>query len=387
MRALNIIFFTHYAEMYGANYSMLRLISELKDKNGINPVVIMPKRGSLVKKLREQGIPYLCIRFKGWMRKDNSKQPHFEEWLEMVCNNAMALKDIEIQLNTMGFIPDVIVSVTSMIDVGMLYARWKKKKHIWFIRECNEQYKFSNIYPKYISRLWWRQSDRIVCISRFALEEFRKTYGYIGNEIILYNGVDIVPHYERKWKEKGDIIKFCIVGLISENKGQYFVTKCFQELYRMGCKEFELYIIGGGSREEIRKIKEICKPVEFGEKIRVMGYREDVKEILSQMDVGITASYKEMFGRVTVEYMMAGMPVIASASGANEEIVEDGRTGFIYTIYDEQDFIQKAKGCIEHPENLWVLGERGRHKAIEQFSKGKNAEGFKNILYQVIECR
>ena len=381
MQTINVLFFTHYAQMYGANYSTLYLMSELKEKYHVNPFIIIPERGSLIKKLRERGIPYLCVNFKSWMHNNENIQPKVEAWLEMEITNREALRQIEGGLQERKFFPDVVVSASSMTNIGMQYALLKKRKHIWFIRECNEQYNFTNIYPDFIARWWWRQSDRIICISKFALNEFRNTYGRIGNEVVLYNGVDADREgIMRSPLQKSRDVRFCIVGLITENKGQYFVTKCFKKLYDNGYRNFELYIVGSGNNIEINKIRKLCRENDFGEKVTLSGYCPDVQKLLRDMDVGIMGSYKEMFGRTTVEYMMSGMPVIASASGANEEIVVDGKTGYIYEYDNEQDFIEKVKRCLDHPEYLGTLGENGMKRAQKYFTKEKNAKGFYRIL-------
>lgn len=382
MKMINVLFFTHYAEMYGANYSTLYLMTELKEKYNVNPFIIMPRRGPLITKLREREIPYLCINFKLWMCNSECTQPKIEAWLEMKGTNSDAIRKIEVELQKRKFCLDVVVSASSMMNIGMQYALLKKKKHIWFIRECNEQYKFSNIYPKYIARWWWKRSSKIICISRFGLNEFKNTYGRIGNEIVLYNGVD-TDIEERKpiLSQDSGNVRFCIVGLIAENKGQYFVVKGFEKIYNMGYANFELYIVGDGDITEIRKINHLLKNnCNFAAKVKLMGYCSDVKKLLRSMDVGIMASYKETFGRTTVEYMMSGMPVIASASGANEEIVLDGETGYIYEFNKETDFINKIKKCLEYPEKLSVLGKNGKVRAQKYFTKEENARGFYEIL-------
>ncbi len=384
MRTINVLFFSHYAEMYGANYSTLYLMSELNNKYQVKPFIIIPERGTFIKKLREKEIPYLCVNFELWMRNNGSSQRKLQTWLEMECINHEALRKIENQLQERNFVPDVVVSASSMMNIGMQYAVWKKKKHVWFIRECNEQYNFTNIYPACVARLWWRQSEKIICISKFALREFRRTYGRIGNEVVLYNGVDTdCKAPERNQLNKTSHIKFCIVGLVSENKGQYFITKCFKKIYDMGYINFELFIVGNGNSIEINRIRQLCKGNDFGKNVKLLGYCSNVQELLRDMDIGIMASYKEMFGRTTVEYMMSGMPVIASTSGANEEIVLDGKTGYIYEFNNERDFIEKIKCCLEFPENLNVLGENGKARAEEYFTKEKNARGFYKILQSI----
>ena len=75
----------------------------------------------------------------------------------------------------------------------------------------------------------------------------------------------------------------------------------------------------------------------------MLGYREDVCSLLHEYDCGVMCSRSEGFGRVTAEYMMAGLPVIASDTGANPELVNEGQTGLFYRWGDTSDLAKKIE--------------------------------------------
>ncbi len=62
------------------------------------------------------------------------------------------------------------------------------------------------------------------------------------------------------------------------------------------------------------------------------GHLKEVNPILNTMNLGLMCSRDEAFGRVTIKYMLNCLPVIASQSGANEELVKDGFNGTLYNL-------------------------------------------------------
>lgn len=77
-------------------------------------------------------------------------------------------------------------------------------------------------------------------------------------------------------------------------------------------------------------------------------YDENIREKLCEYDVGINCSFAEGFGRVTVEYMAAGLAVIASNRGANGEIINHLNNGLIYSKDIYNDLLHKIEELINN---------------------------------------
>lgn len=381
MKIKNILIFTHYGGLYGANLSILNLALILKQSYHMVPMLVMPENGGLNRILRKSKIHYMHLPYKRWMVSKEEK--NLRGCLSISYNNIKAVYDITKRLKEKNFIADLVVSGSSMVNLGILYATKTGKKHIWFIRECEDQYNFTNLYPKYITKMFFAKSSKTIFISKFALKEFRKKYGNLGNEAILYNGVERIREKKKQSSRMNKTFKFCITGVIHPNKGQVFVAEAFRKIYEQGYCNFELFIIGDGDKKELTRINEICRDNSFGNHVRMLGYCYNVNEILEDMDAGIMASYKEMFGRVTAEYMMAGLPVIASRSGANEEIVINGRTGLTYEYGNMEQLTECLLYCINHQNEVKEMGENGKKRAEKFFTKERNAKEFVKIISEI----
>jgi glycosyltransferase involved in cell wall biosynthesis len=79
----------------------------------------------------------------------------------------------------------------------------------------------------------------------------------------------------------------------------------------------------------------------------------------------------EPFGRVTVEAMKQGVPVVGAASGGTTEIIQDGVTGLLYRLGDAEDLAAKVEILHRDRELLGRMGEEARRWADSTFSLKK----------------
>ena len=103
--------------------------------------------------------------------------------------------------------------------------------------------------------------------------------------------------------------------------------------------------------------------------------------------MGLTCSRSEGFGRVTAEYMHAGLAVIASDTGANPELVENGINGFLYRNGDVVDLSKRIAFFMDNREEIKRCGERGLEIARTKFTATKNADAIYDLYESIIEQR
>jgi glycosyltransferase involved in cell wall biosynthesis len=84
-------------------------------------------------------------------------------------------------------------------------------------------------------------------------------------------------------------------------------------------------------------------------------------------DMLVLPSLNEGMGRVLVEAMAAGKPVVASRVGGIPDLVIHGKTGFLVPPADEKALADGIKKLLDDPEKAWEMGQQGR-KLCQQFS-------------------
>ena len=98
----------------------------------------------------------------------------------------------------------------------------------------------------------------------------------------------------------------------------------------------------------------------INENIYFLGYRTDIPEIMSLCDLIVVPSLREPFGRVVIEAMACGTPVVASRVGGIVEIFKDGEGGLFCQANDVDDLTEKVKIFFDNP----VWWEEQKSKAV-----------------------
>jgi glycosyltransferase involved in cell wall biosynthesis len=131
-------------------------------------------------------------------------------------------------------------------------------------------------------------------------------------------------------------------------------------------------IVGDGLFGEADYAREVAAYVDalgLRERVRLLGFRDDVPALMRAMDVIVHASTApEPFGRVVVEGMLAGRPVVASASGGVLEILEDARTGFLFAPGDAGALASVLRGILASPDRGDGVAQAGQDHARRHFA-------------------
>jgi len=97
-----------------------------------------------------------------------------------------------------------------------------------------------------------------------------------------------------------------------------------------------------------------------------------------------SAGYYETFGLVAIEAFACGTPVIASRSGAMQELVADGNTGLHFEPNNAEDLAAKVEWAWNHPREMKVMGEAGRREFLSKYTATPNLETLERIYGRAI---
>ena len=107
----------------------------------------------------------------------------------------------------------------------------------------------------------------------------------------------------------------------------------------------------------------------LGPRVRVLGHRDDVPELLRAADVFTLPSHREGMPRSIIEAMMTGLPVVATdVRGAREEVV-DGETGALVPLGDTAALARALGRLVADPALRARWGAAGRAVALERFDE------------------
>jgi glycosyltransferase involved in cell wall biosynthesis len=105
------------------------------------------------------------------------------------------------------------------------------------------------------------------------------------------------------------------------------------------------------------------------------GYIADPRKVMSEIDILVHSADHESFGRVIVEGMAAGLPVVGVNGGGVAEIVVDGKTGLLVPPDDSRAMAKAIEELARDPARRAELGRAGRQRALDTYSLESCANG------------
>lgn len=167
-----------------------------------------------------------------------------------------------------------------------------------------------------------------------------------------------------------------IIGQISPLKGQHiFVESALELLDRQSSDApvngLEFLIIGSADRADepfAKRLRERISASGHADRIRLLGFVEDLQHRLAGLDIVVILSENEAFSLVLVEAMAAGLPVVATRVGGMAEILHDRQTGF-FIDRSAAALTSAIKELVADPALRHQLGVRAREEARSRFSR------------------
>lgn len=314
----------HLAKLGGGGKSLLSLLSKLQDFNWSAHVVV-PGEGQFTDALVEMGIPHSIFPFRPldlsrpfqairttrhWQRLLTAIRPHLihANGFDLGRSFALAARMLNIPYLTHVRFP-----------VDPNGARWVLRglpKPAAFI--FNSQAMQEKLWPD-IGRLATRSRP-----------------------FVAHNAIDLESFSPAPWPTAPQ----CRIGIIAN----FAAFKRHEDFLRMAAEmlkarqDLEFWVVGDDTegRQRMAALKNLADDLGVTPHVRFLGHRSDVPDILRQLHLLVVPSQFEPFGRVVIEAMACGRPVIGSRDGGIPEIIRDGETGYLVPVGDYRWFAMKA---------------------------------------------
>jgi len=125
----------------------------------------------------------------------------------------------------------------------------------------------------------------------------------------------------------------------------------------------------------------------LGGRVLFTGFRQDVPEFLSEVQVSVLPSLSEALSNTLLESMAAGVPVVATRVGGNPEAVEDGVTGFLVPSREPEALAAAVSHLLENAPLAQAMGRAGRQRAAEQFSLERLTQETESLYIRLLMKR
>lgn len=377
---MRVIFIPDVVEYYGATEALLQMIILLADNYGVEPVILTSGTGRIAQFACEHGFESYAIGHLAFLNGVGSttvkrvlkeKLKPFLIWRYQI-RNWQAIKKAETYVDFSNV--DLIHTNVNRNDIGALLAKKYNLPHVWHIREFGDlDYDCVSMRKDYIS--FMNDHTSVFPVISDAVKEHWAKKG-IGKEQmrLVYDGVNETRFNPGKKEEtQNGLLRIVFCGSLNETKGQWQLIEAIARLEPPERQQLCVDIYGSGTKEYVAFLQQKIREYGLENTVHMRGYCDCMEAKLPDYDIGMMCSRSEGFGLVTVEYMMSGLCVIASNTGANPELVSDGECGLLYRYGDIDHLTEKLRFALSHRGMLQEMGKKARVHACENFTAARNA--------------
>mgnify|MGYP002266555606 CR=1 FL=1 len=373
---MRVAFISHSAELCGAERSLLDLVVGVR-MHGIHPTVVVPEYGPLVEEFKRNNISYIIHSYRKWVGGKNKTV----EGIFRYIINRMSAPKLARMLRERDI--DLVYSNSIVFPVGAMVANAIGVKHVWHIREFVQEDMGADFDfgTPFVARFIEKNSSFIIYNSHAVKKKFMPLLegapgAVISNGWLTGKSPGVV---DRCVLTSDKPIKLCIVGSVHRGKGQHEAIEALSVLRRK-FSHVVLEIVGVGDVSYTCELEKLCASHDVSESVTFSGYSGDVSSVFRRSDIALVCSRNEAFGRVVVEAMAEGCPVVASRSGGVPEIIECGVNGLLYKCGNVEDLVQQVSLLIDNPSLYSSIARNGIMDVYKRFSRKRYVEQIHSVL-------
>lgn len=378
MREYRLLYVINSSSHDGSNTALLNIVNGLADR-GVYPLVVMGSKGKMCAELEMCNINYQIIKhyisIYPPLRSIRDALLYIPRFLRTIWFNYRALKRLTYIVKE--FKPDIIHTNVSVIQIGYNVAKKLNIPHVWHIREYQDLKFGWRPFPskrKFISKLQCNNGFPIAITHGIF-----NHYNLQNNACVIYDGV--MQKSQTQFiaeKEK----YFLFVGRLQDAKGIRMLVEAFIEFCKYNA-DYEIQIAGDGATSYLKELHQMVKDAKISERVRFLGFRTVVYDLMANATALIVPSRYEGFGFITVEAMFNGCLVIGDNSGGTKEILEKEKLGILYSGQDE--LVGAMKMVVSNGiESYYPMIKRAQERAVELYSQEQNATAIFNLYQKIL---
>jgi len=352
----------------GGQVSLYELVSRLRFSEKLKVKAVLPEEGELAKKMQDDSIEVNLIPLPSW---------RLGNLFKVVVSIFLLLKFCKREKINLLY-ANGLRSCAYSVCVGKLL----NLAVIWHVRV----YESGGWREKILSHL----VDKIIVNSQFVGSKF----GYVKHKVIVvYNGVDteyfsyderLKEQVRNKWNVKGNEKVIGMVANFTRQKRQDLFLRAARGIYE-GYKEVKFVLVGAILDEEwYQYLRKLSYELGISDKVLFLDWEAGIKDVYNGIDLLLHTAESEAFGRVIIEAMAMCIPVVAVASGAMQEIIENGVSGYLVLGNDIRKIAETVISLLEDRDKYLSVCKEARKKVIEKFNVNEKIQTIEKIIYNTI---
>lgn len=289
---------------------------------------------------------------------------------------------------------DIIYANTQKaLVVGALASFFTNCTFVYHLRDILCPSHFSPTNRRLVIILANRFTDLVIANSHATQKAFIEAGGRKELTEVIYNGFEPkkyeVPDTEvSRIKQEYGLNGQFVVGhfsRLSSWKGQHILLEALKH-----CPIDVTAILVGdclfGEDDYAESLHRLVKQLKLEERVKFLGFQSNVVPLMHACDlIAHTSTSPEPFGRVIIEGMLCGRPVVGTASGGVPELIETGQTGWLLTPGNSQQLAEVICTVKNQPKQAKNIAFHAKKQACQKFQLDSINQQISQLLSQIIE--
>jgi glycosyltransferase involved in cell wall biosynthesis len=378
---MKILFLDQSGKPGGAELCLLDIAREYRDRC----LVCLFAEGAFRNMLEAEQIPVKVLAIPLQIQKDsNILQGLYSigQLMPLVINVARLSRQYDL----------IYANTQKALVVGALASILSRRPLVYHLHDILSTEHFSRTNQRIAVTLANRCASLIIANSQASELAFIAAGGQKKLTHVVYNGFN--PSCYQVNRSQRDSTRQ-ILGLTPEDfvvghfsrlatwKGQHILMEALSH-----CSlSVKVVLVGDalfGEQDYVKQLKQQVTDLGMEKRVQFLGFRSDVADLMAACDlVAHTSTAAEPFGRVIIEAMLSGTPVVAAAAGGAIELVEHGVNGWLVTPGAPLKLAIIIQQCCDKPDQVKIIVEQAQNTAIQRFDLGVVNRQIQQLLLQL----
>jgi glycosyltransferase involved in cell wall biosynthesis len=344
---------------------------------------VLPDLGQLGPALRAAGVEVL-VQPVSVLRRQLLTPLGLASIARDTARNAMQLRAM-IGARKIG----LVHSNTSVVLGGAAAAALARVPHVWHVREIYSR--FGRAWPAYRTLLG--QAAALPCVSAATATQFESAVRTRTRVRVIHDGLAVDPRRRPSSQARtalglpADAPVVAVLGRISDWKGQDVLVRALAEppLASIGA----IGVIAGdawpGAEERRDAIVELSRSLGVSNRLRLIGFREDIENVYGAADVvAVPSTEPDPLPNSALEAAAAGCAVVASAHGGLPEIIRERETGRLVPPGDPSALANATAELIGDSALRERLGAAAAADVRERFAPQRLLDAMQSLYEELL---
>ena len=225
-------------------------------------------------------------------------------------------------------------------------------------------------YP--IERLMAHFTDILITIND---EDYKRALHFPVKKVFKVNGVGLnfsdysvndldKSNLRMKYNLKAGDFVIAMIAEINANKNH---RQMIEAIHLLKQRNISVKVLCAGEGILFDKMGELIKEKGLESNIQLLGFTQNVKEVIAVSDIGVLLSYREGLPRSVMELMCCRKPVIGTDIRGNRDLIKHGKTGYLVPVNDAGQTANYIERFVQNPQLVEKMGAAS-HEAMKDFS-------------------